>query len=829
MNQERKLREASKAANRTIFNRTLILMAIFGGLLFVLLIGRLYWLQIVQHEELEEMAIDQQTSELSVSALRGTIYDSNGNVLAISSTAYDVIISPKAISERQAELDEARTKAQEKGEDTSGYDWDVEDVICSSLAAILDLDESRLHERCQNTDSQYERLARRVDGEVEDQIRQLLETYDLTGCVYLQPNTRRYYPYGSLAAQIIGFTNENGGAYGLEAMFDELLTGTPGRIVTATDRDGVDLTNFFQDYYDAQDGDDIYLTLDTTIQSYCESYLEEYCEAYGVQNGGTIIVMQCDTGAILGMATSPSFDLNDAGTVTDEALLAWVEERAQELIDESEAAVEAAREEAEAAEDGADEAEADADASDEEEEELVVLTYDEAYDQAYSEAVYSQWNNKAVNYTYEPGSTFKPLVVAAALEQGVISENSTFDCGGSVMLGDWEIHCSNRNGHGVQTLAEALGHSCNPAMISIAQSLGLETFYGYLYSYGLMESTGIDLPNEAASYFWSEEDFSLTNMATASFGQRFQITPLQLITAFNSVINGGYLRTPYVVASIEDSEGNTVYEAESQVVRQVISEETSAKMRDMLEGVVTNYTGQNAYMAGYRIGGKTGTSQTLVEDEYIVSFVGFAPANDPEIIVLVMFDTPEAEAGTSYTPDGQYISGGAMAAPVAGNLIADVLDYLGYEPSYSDDDVTGAMVTMPDLEGSTESEAADALQALGLNYRTVGVGDEVTGQIPASGTSVPQNNTVILYLGEDTPDEAVEVPDLTGLTPEQALARLNNAGLFMRATGVSGTAAGSNTVCTGQSVEAGTLVSPGYVVTVQFGNRTAADGDVQLG
>ena len=836
MNQERKLREASKAANRTIFNRTLVLMAVFGGLLFLLLIFQLYRLQIVQHEELEEQAIDQQTSELSVSALRGTIYDSNGNVLAISSTAYDVIISPKAISERQAALDEARTEAQEKGEDTADYDWNVEDVICGNLASILGLDESDLRERCQNTDSQYERLARRVDGEVEDRIRELLDAYELTGCVYLQPNTRRYYPFGSLAAQIIGFTNENGGAYGLEAMFDEQLTGTPGRVVTATDRDGVDLTNFFQDYYDAQDGDDIYLTLDTTIQSYCESYLDQYCEQYGVQNGATIIVMQCDTGAILGMATSPSFDLNDAGTVTDETLLAWVEERTQELIDESEAAVEAAREEAQAAEDGAetdetgtDEAAAETADEDEDEEELHVLTYDEAYDQAYSEAVYSQWNNKAVNYTYEPGSTFKPLVVAAGLEQGVISENSTFDCGGFVMLGDWRIRCSNRNGHGVQTLAEALGHSCNPAMISIAQSLGLETFYDYLYSYGLMEPTGIDLPNETSSYFWPEEEFSLTNMATASFGQRFQITPIQLITAFNSVVNGGYLRTPYVVDSITDSDGNTVYEAESQVVRQVISEETSAQMRDMLEGVVTSYTGQNAYMAGYRIGGKTGTSQTLVEDEDVVSFVGFAPANDPEIIALVMFDAPEAVSGTSYTPDGQYISGGAMAAPVAGNLIADVLDYLGYEPSYSDDDVTGAMVSMPDLEGSTESEAADALQALGLDYRTVGVGDEVTGQIPASGTSVPQNNTVILYLGEDTPDEAVEMPNLAGLTPEQALTRLNNAGLFMRATGVSGAAADSSTVCTGQSVEAGTLVSPGYVVTVQFGNRTATDGDVQLG
>ncbi len=823
MNRERKLREASKAANRTIFNRTLILMAVFGGLLFLALIAQLYRLQIVGHEDLEERAIRQQTSDLSVSALRGTIYDSNGNVLAISSTAYDVIISPKAIAERQAELDEALVKARGQGKDTAPYDWDVEDVVCSTLASILGLDEANLHERCQNLESQYERLAQKVDGEAEDQIRALLEEYRLTGCVYLQPNTRRYYPYGSLAAQIIGFTNDNGGAYGLEASFEAQLSGTPGRVVTATDRNGADLMNFFQDYYDAENGDDIYLTLDATIQSYCESYLEEYCARYQVRNGATIIVMDCDTNAILGMATSPTFDLNSYSTVTDETLLAWVDERTEELIDESEAAVQAALDaaNAEEGEDGED-GEAAEDTAEDGGEELHILTHDEAYDLAYSEAVYSQWNNKAVNYTYEPGSTFKPLVVAAALEEGVISEQSSFDCGGSVQLGQYTIRCSNRNGHGVQNLAQALGHSCNPAMISISQSLGLETFYDYFYHYGLMESTGIDLPNEAASIVWPEDSFSLTNMATASFGQRFQVTPIQLINAFNAVVNGGYLRTPYVVSSIVDSEGNVTYEAEGEVVRQVISEETSARMRTMLEGVVTDYTGKNAYMAGYRIGGKTGTSQTLVEGENIVSFVGFAPADDPEVIALVMFDTPTEGTGTA-------VSGGAMAAPVAGNLIADILDYLGYDPSYSEEDVTGAMVTMPNLEGMSEEEARSALRAVGLSCRTVGSGETVTGQIPAHGTSIPQNNTVILYLEEEPPTEPVEMPNLAGMTPEQVLVALNNAGLFLRATGVSGSASSGNTVCIDQSVAAGTLVTPGYVITAQFGDRTATDGDVLAG
>lgn len=815
MNQERKIREAGKAANRLVFSRSVKLMIVFGIVIFIPLIWQLYQLQIVQHDELEEKAVAQQTSQLSVSASRGTIYDANGNALAISSTVYDVIISPKAIAEKQQSLDESLENAREKGNDTSDYDWDVEDVVCSRLAEILDLDEEELHEKCQDTDSQYKRLATKVESDVEEQVRELIDEYGLTSCVYLQPNTKRYYPYGDMAAQIIGFTNADGdGAYGLEAKYNDELSGTPGYIVTAVDEDGTDLLNFFQDYYDAENGSDIYLTLDATIQEYCESLLEEYCEKYEPTNGGTIIVMECDTGAILGMASSPGFDLNNYSTIEDEDLLDEVEENAQTLVEESEAEV----------------AEAIAQAEKEgltlTEEESTPLDYDSAYSQAYSEMLYSLWTNKAITDTYEPGSTFKALVLAAALEEGVVDENSTFYCEGSTTLDIYTIGCSGI--HGTQTLAEAIGHSCNMALLDIGQRLGYSTFYQYFYNFGIMETTGIDLPYENIGEVWSYSDFNITELATASFGQRFEVTPIQMITAFNAVVNGGYLYTPYVVDKIVDADGNTTYEAETTAVRQVISEETSQTCAEILEGVVSKSTGKNAYQAGYRIGGKTGTSQTLGDGEYIVSFMGFAPADDPDVIVLVIFDRLESVNGGDYTPSGLYISGGNMAAPVAGKLLAKVLDYRGYEKSYSSDDLTGQLTSVPDLTGQTEAQAKQTLNNKKLTYRVVGNGDTVTGQIPSSGTYIPQNSTVILYMGEEVPTDEVEMPNLKGLTPDQVADVLNDLGLYMQATGTSGYYT-STTVCVDQSISAGTSVKRGTLLTVEFEDTDTSDADASTG
>jgi len=809
VNQERKIREAGKEANRLVLSRTIKLMVVFGVLIFIPLIMQLYRLQVADHDKLEELAVNQQTSTLSISASRGTIYDANKNVLAISSTVYDVILSPKAIAEKQQELNEELEKARDKGKDTSPYDWNVQDVVVTNLARILELDAASLREKCADTNSQYKRVAQKVENDVETEIRELIDSYHLAGCIYLQPNTKRYYPYAGLAAQIIGFTNDSGGAYGLESKFESQLAGTPGLVVTAKNGVGTDLMNFFQDYYDAENGDNIYLTIDSTIQAYCESYLEQYCTRYQTQNGGVIIAMECDTGAILGMAMSPNFDLNNYSTVTDPTLLAKVDEEAKKIEAASKETVENAIRQAE--EEGRELTE----------EEKTPLTYEEAYQQAYSNAVYSQWTNKAITDTYEPGSTFKAIVLAAGLEEGVIDENSTFDCGGSVQVDTWTIRCSARSGHGHQTLAEAVGHSCNPALIAIGQKIGREKFYDYLYRFGIMEPTGIDLPYENSSNVWPYDEFHIAQLATASFGQRFNITPIQLITAFNAVVNGGYLYTPHVVDHITDPEGNTVYTTDTTPVRQVISESTSKQCAGILEGVVSKYTGKNAYQPGYRIGGKTGTSQTLKQGEWIVSFVGFAPADDPDVIVLVIFDRPKSIDGvSSATANGDVISGGGMAAPVAGELLAKILDYRGYEKAYSSDDLTGAFTAMPDLTGMTETQADQALKNKQLSYRVVGSGDTVTGQIPRSGNYVPQNSKVILYMGEEAPTDTVDMPDLRGQSPKQAIQTLNDLGLFMRATGTNGYYT-STTVCSGQSVDPGTKVRRGYVVDVQFSESDA--------
>lgn len=771
MNRQKRKKNSSRSANRRIFRRTVFLLALCGVMMFIPIVYKLWYWQISRHDEVEQKAVDQQTSELSVSALRGTIYDSEGNVLAISASAYDVILSPKAINDKQQALDAAAAEAEEKGEDP-GEVLDVVETIATGLAEILDgVEADSIREKCQDTASQYKKIATKLDATTEEAVRAFIDEYGLTGCVYLTPNSKRYYPYSTLAAQIIGFTNDNGGAYGIEAELDDELSGTAGLLVTAQNASGTDLLNFYQEYYDAESGSTVTLTLSTEIQKLCEEALADGIEKYDVQNGGFIIVMDCDSGAILGMASSPTYDLNSYSTIIDTVLQEEVESGATSEAD----------------------------------------------------ALSEMWSNKALNYTYEPGSTFKSLVLAAALQEGVVDENATFNCTGSVTVSNWTIRCSDRSGHGHQTLAEAVGNSCNPAFISIGQSLGAETFYSYMERFGLMESTGIDLPGESSNVIWDLSSFGITELATASFGQRFTVTPISLITAINAVVNGGYLYTPHVVQSIVDSGGDTTYEADTTPVRQVISEETSQRCATILEGVVTSFTGRNAYMSGYRIGGKTGTSQTLNDDEYVVSFVGFAPADDPEIIVLVAFDSPQVDAaGSNYSTTGYYISGGNMAAPVAGQLIADTLDYLGYEKQYTDDDLSGVSVSMPALAGLSESEAAEALEAKDLTYRVVGDGETVTDQCPASGSALPSGSEVILYMGEEAPDDTVTVPDLIGMTVDQAKEALSELDLYMTATG-SSSYYNSTTLAYSQSTAAGTEVERGSVITVNFADSAVAD------
>ena len=811
MEDNQKKRRSEQIAKRRLFRRTLVLMVVFGVATFGALLGKLWNLQITRHDELEQQAVEQQTSTLTISAPRGTIYDSNENVLAISSTAYDIIISPRAIVQKQQELDQQKAAAEEANNPdnpASQYDVNVEDLVVTGMASILGLDEADVRERCQDTNSQYKRLAQKVDADTEEQVRNYIEEHDLAGCIYLQPNTKRYYPYSTLASQIIGFANDNGGASGVELTLDEDLTGENGLVVTAQDGDGTDLLNFFQDYYDAQGGSDVHLTIDTNIQTMCESILAEGIERYNVLEGGFAIVLDCDTGAVRGMASSPNYDLNNYSTVIDTTLLAGVDEAAQAYVDEG-------------------------------------MDAETAQQQAMTDAVYTQWRNKAINDTYEPGSTFKTLVLAAALEEGVTNPNDTFTCTGSIQVADREINCSNRSGHGTQDLATAVGHSCNPAFITMGQRLGQETFYNYLEAFGIVSqdggatSTGIDLPGESTSIVWSLENFGTVELATASFGQRFQVTPIQLISAANAVVNGGYYYQPYVVDYVEDGDGNVTYSADTTALRQVISDSTSALCREMLEGVVANgLTGKNAYRAGYRIGGKTGTSETLKDvdgngvNEYIVSFLGFAPADDPEIIVLVAFDSPQNVGSKSYpvTADGEYISGGNMAAPSAGDLIVEILDYLDYGKQYTAEELAGADTIVPYLTGYDVATARQICQERGFTCRVEGEGDDssiVNYQIAQGGTYIPKGNELVLYIGDATPPESVTVPNLSGLTPEEAEQALNQAGLYMEATGASQYYT-SATRAFDQSVAEGESVEPGSVITVTFRDSSETENETDV-
>ena len=808
MEDKQRKRRTENIANRRLFRRTIVLMVLFGVVAFLPLVGKLWNLQITRHEELEEMAVDQQTSTLSVSAFRGDIYDCNGNVLAISSTAYDVIISPKAIVDKQTELDKKRDEAKEKGKPYEEYEVDVETLVVEGMAEILSLDESDLREKCKDVTKQYKRLAQKVDASTEDLVRTYIKDNDLTGCIYLQPNTKRYYPYSTLASQIVGFTNDNGGAYGLEAAFDDMLTGKDGLVVTAQNARGTDLMNFFQDYYDPEDGANVYITLDTNIQAMCEDALREGIARNEVLDGGFIIVMECDTGAIKGMASYPYYDLNNYAVVYDEDLLGDVEDRTQEILD--------------------------ADSTGEK-------TWELAHKEAYSEALNTQWRNKAINDTYEPGSTFKALVLAAALEEGVTNAGEHFYCSGSINVSGWDkpIYCSRVAGHESQSLATAVGNSCNPVFITLGQRLGKQTFYSYLEAFGIAAAdgsaakTGIDLPGEGGSIVWKYDDFNTVNLATASFGQRFQVTPIQLITAVNTVINGGYYYEPYVVERVEDDQGNTVFSADPTPLRQVISASTSATCREMLEGVVGNgLTGKNAYRAGYRIGGKTGTSETLVDGEYVVSFVGFAPADDPEVVVLVAFDNPHNVGTDSYpvTPGGQYISGGNMAAPVAGDLLVNILDYLDYGKQYTAEELAGADTRVPGLVGCTVSYARSLAEEKGFTLRVVGEGDEqslVKYQTAKEGYYIPKGCELVAYIGEATPPDSVTVPDLTGMTPEQVSQALYDAGLYMKATS-SATYYTEDTRAYTQSIAGGETTNPGRVITVSFSDISDTENELTV-
>ncbi len=794
--ENRKKKARDGRANRVILLRTLFLMFVCGIVLFIPLLWKLWQISIVNHDTYEEAAIGQQTRDVAVAASRGKILDARENVLAISATVYNLILSPRdVIAGTTLTVDDFASKAEfnavkedeERREAALAQKVEKrQKLIIDTLCELLELDRETLEKRMAKTSSAYEIVAKNLEEEQAEELRTFISENKLGLGLYLSPTTKRYYPYANLACQVIGFVNDNGGAYGLEAIYDKELSGQAGRVYTAKNAKGTEMSSSYSNYVDAVDGQNFILTIDSTIQSYAEQLVREGIKQYDVQNGGFCIVMNPKTGGIYAMVSIPDYDLNSPSAIFDGSLQA-----------------------------GLDLLKGDG------------TTTDEAYQDAVTAARNAQWRSKALNDTYEPGSTFKSMVLAAALEEGVVSASDTFYCPGYAMVNGTHIWCSKHEGHGSQTLAEAVANSCNPAFIAIGQKLGAEKFYQYFTDYGLNSYTGIDLQGEGTGQIWSKDYLTSAegylSLATASFGQRFTVTPVQLITAFASTINGGYVMEPYVVDAISDGDGNVIEKHEPTVVRQVISEQTSAKVREILENVVANGTGRNAYVKGYRIGGKTGTSETLSADNHnIVSFVGFAPANDPQVIVLMALDNPkQAGPHSNYCTTGTYISGGQMVAPKVGNLIAETLDYLGVEKSYKAGEAATADVTMPRLIDKSAAEAKSSLQKLNLACRTVGDGGTVTDQIPAAGTTLPSGSEVVLYLGQEKPGDLVTVPNVSGKTLDGARQALAEVGLYMRANGTS--EYNNRTVAGSQSVAGGTQVERGTVVNVTFVDTSISD------
>ena len=747
-NQNRK-NESIRRANRVIQSRTFVLMLIMGILMFVLLFFRLYDLQITRHEELQGKAVSQQTRRTVVTASRGTIYDASGNILAISASAETIILSP-------LEIDQAVNSK------TTSVSW-TKDSLAAGLADILGKDAASIRKRMENTESQYEVIQLRAEEDVAAKVRAYVDENDIVG-VHLVADSKRYYPYGSLAAQVIGFVGtENTGLYGLEAYYEEELEGQSGLVISAKDKAENDMLYTYEQYFAAKDGGDLTLTLDATIQYYLEKGMESMLDKFSAANGAAGVVLNAKTGGIMAMASYPNYDLNDFSTVQDKTLLERIERKESTLAD------------------------------------MQLL----------------QWRNKALNDTYEPGSTFKILTLAAALEEGVVDKTTTVNCGGSVTISGYTIHCSNKNGHGLQTLVQSVGNSCNPAFINYGLRVGNEKFYQYMESFGLMNTTGVDLGGEAVGVFASPSSFTQLDLACYAFGQNFTVTPLGLIAAQAACVNGGYLHTPYLVERITDSEGSVVYRHDDTPVRQVISEETSATVRECLEYVVASGTGKNGQVAGYRIGGKTGTADKGQTGDVVVSFLCFAPADDPQVIMLITMDTPSRATGV-------YVSGGNMVAPTASSVMSEILPYLGIEPSYSAEELLGMDTTVPNVIGMSVDEAKAKLKERVLSCRVEGDGDTITDQTPAGGAIIPGKSVVILYANEKKSTDKCIVPTLLGRTPSEANTVAVNAGLLIRFSGTTGSESSSIRVLS-QNLEAGTEVDAGTVITVQLGDTSVTD------
>lgn len=751
--------------------------AVLGLLAFVPMALRLYDLMVVNYDYYAREALRNQTRTTYVTAMRGAIYDRNMNTLAASVGVENVYLDPHELKQSKADLS----------------------AIAAFLGELLDVDPESIEKKGKDLSKRYQMVAARVDRETGAKIRSYIQENDISG-IHLEPNSQRCYPMGTLASQVVGFTNaSNTGSEGVEAAYDRYLTGGNDKVVTTKGNNEMDMPFSFEKFVSATPGCSVVLTLDATVQACLEKRMEEAIARYDVQNGAFGLVMNVKTGEILAMATLGGYDPNDYQTILDPKAAAQVEELRLAYLCEPEGS------------EG-------------------YTAKKKAYQEAMTAARLKQWRNRVLSDGYEPGSTFKVLTMAAALDSGSIDLDTNFYCKGAEQIPGRSqlLHCWRSAGHGSEKTPQALQNSCNIAFAHIALKMGGETFYEYVRRFGILEKTGIDLAGESKGVFFDKALVTDTNkwgtasLTSGSFGQTFKLTPLQLARAISSVVNGGYLLEPYIVSEVLNAEGNTVLKQEPTVVRRTISKETSDTMRGLLRSVVTEGTAKNASVAGFSIGGKTGTSEKIdVFDENgsrvtdkIVSFVGVAPMEDPSYLVLVALDTPSRSTGI-------YISGGVMAAPTVGSVMSDILPYLEVERNYTEEDAAGREMVLQDWTGETRKNAEKALKALGLTARVIGDGETVTGQIPAAGETVSGDSQVLLYCGETPEAEDVTVPDFLGMDRMKAAQAAQDAGLNLLILG--NTDISPEVTAAEQSVPPGTKVPRGTTIRVQFLNTKAAD------
>ena len=759
--------------NKMRFKLNLVVLPLFLAFTGWILVS-LFETSITDNLKYQTLANDNQFKSKTVKANRGSIYDANGKILAQSATVYSICVDPNMVYVQQQK--EAREKADGKEQEGIPESQRMIDAAATILSEELNVTYDFAVEKltANGANSHWANIAKSIEKPKADDIIARAAEEDISGLIFRDLDTKRYYPQGELAAAVIGFTNYDGdGIYGVESYYNDYLKGVDGKVISAVDAFQNEMPYKNDKIYDAQDGNSLYLTLDMNLQYYAEKYLEQQVEAHDVQNRACAIIMNVNTGAVLAMASTPGFNLNDRNSLYNPADSA----------------------------------------------KLSGILDDEEYNTMYATLREQQWTNKALTELYYPGSVFKVVTGSAALEEKAINLNSSFNCGQVITVADTDIHCWSTYSHGTQDFTTAMTNSCNPAFIQIGQLLGKDKFFDYFKAYGFTEPTGIDLPGEANSIYVNTSEKGPVELASCSFGQTNKVTPIQMITAYAAVVNGGYLVTPYVVSKIVDHNGNVIKTTEPSIRRQVISEETSAEMRGVLEAVVNRKDGSTAYIKGYAIGGKSGTSQKIDksretgnDDLYVSSYCAFAPADDPEIIMLVMVDEPTAKDANG----SLMYYGSIVAVPAVVNVLKEALPYMGYYPEYTQAELEALGVTLPAVEGETVSIAKETLEALSLQVTVIGNGDKVVAQVPARASSIPRNGRVVLYTEENYETEDTTVPNIIGYGLSDVNAILTNADLNFKvgdgAANHSGAKAYSQNYAEGNIVPKGTIIEVTFVI-----------------